>query len=161
MTSDFLPLLTKEVLETGDSGYVVQHLIAKLQKYADEKPDDKFAEASVHLFTWIVGQKNWDRLRGFPVLAKEGDSDNRRAFRLNLSEEDDNRPLAPIRAWPENLQPYSDLFPWRYILADDFFEASPDPDIWKTLDEKGFLKRGVIITKNIYFKTFLPKRASE
>ena len=152
-----LPSLTNEGgAGDWDSGYVVQHLIAKLQKYADEKPDDKFAEASVHLFTWIVGQKNWDRLRGFPVFAKEGDSDNRRAFRLDLSEEDDNRPLAPIRAWPENLQPYSDLFPWRYILADDFFEASPDPDIWQTLDEKGFLKRGVIITKNVYFKTFLP-----
>ncbi len=138
-----------------ESGYVVQQLVAKLQEREDN-PDDNFAKASVHLFTWIIGQKHWDRLRGFPVFAKEGDSSNRRAFRLDLPEEDDNRQLAPIQAWPENLQLYSDLFPWRYILAADFFEASPDPDTWQTLAEQGFLKRDVIVTKNVYFKSFLP-----
>ncbi len=123
-----------------ESGYVVQQIITKLQK-RQEEPDNNFVQASVRLFAWIAGQEDRGRLRGFPVFAKESDSGELRAFRLELSKEDDNQPLAPVRAWPEDLQPYSELFPWRYILAADFFEAVPDSAVWQALDTKGFLKK--------------------
>ena len=137
--------------EDWDSQYVVRELVKKLQERADEKPDDDFAKASSHLFKWIVGQKKWDLLRSFPVFAESSESDSRRAFRLERRqpEEDDNRPLAPIGAWAEELKQFSDLFPQRQILADAFFEAVPDPDTWRILDEQGFIRTNVVIRREV------------
>ena len=135
---------------------VIEKLIKMIQKRAEENPDDDFAKASVDLFAWIVGQKNWHLLNGFPVFAEQGDSDTYKVINLERSEEDDVRLLAPVRAWPEDLQQFSELFPRRYILSNAFFEAMSDSDIWQTLDEQYFLKKDVIITKKRYFNEFLP-----
>ena len=75
---------------------------------------------------------------------------------MERGDENGDQPLAPVRAWANDLQRFSDLFPKRYILADDFFKAVSDSDVWQTLDERGFLKRDVIITKEVYFPRFLP-----
>lgn len=134
--------------------YVVQKLIEKLQER--EEPDDSFAEASVNIFAWIVNQKDWNLLRNFPAFSEDGGTGDPRLIKLERDPENEDRPLAPVRAWKDDLQPYSELFPWRYILADAFFEAVPDPDVWQELDKQGFLKRSVMITKNVHFDTFLP-----
>lgn len=130
---------------------VVKRLIGKLKEHAEQnpEPDDDFAKASVGLFSWIVGEKDWDRLRGFPVFAEDADSDKRKVVSLECTEEKDDLPLAPILAWPEDLQPYSELFPWRFILAERLFGVVSDKDVWQVLEEKGFLRRDVIITKNL------------
>ena len=144
--------------ETGagpwKSRYVVQQLIEKLQERED--PDDSFAEASVSIFAWITSQRDWNLLRDFPTFSEDGGTGDPRSIKLERDPENEDQPLAPVRAWEDNLQPYSELFPWRYILADAFFEAVPDQDIWQELDEQGFLKRSVIITKKVHFDTFLP-----
>ena len=134
--------------------YVVQQLIEKLQDR--KKLDDSFAEASVSIFAWITSQRDWNLLRDFPTFSEDGGTGDPRSIKLERDPENEDQPLAPVRAWKDNLQPYSELFPWRYILADAFFEAVPDPDIWQELDEQGFLKRSVMITKNVHFDTFLP-----
>ena len=74
-------------------------LITKLQERAENDPDDKFAEASVRLFTWIVNEKDWDRLRGFPVFAKENDSGSPKVLYLPRNPNDNECPLAPVGAW--------------------------------------------------------------
>lgn len=150
--------LTEEVGK-GDreDEYVVQELIRKLQERAENDPDDNFAEASVRLFARIVDHEDWNLLRDFPAYAEKADSDSRRTIiKLEYTEDEEERPLAPILSWPEDLQPYSELFPRRFIIAKAFFEAVPHLDAWQMLDEQGFLKRDVIITKDVYFKTFLP-----
>lgn len=137
--------------------YVVQNIISKINERAEADPDDKFAQASVRLFKWIVDQEDWNRLRGFPVFTVEkANDDNWRVIKLERGDENGDQPLAPVRAWINDLQRFSDLFPKRYILADDFFKAVSDSDVWQTLDEQGFLKRNVIITKEVYFPQFLP-----
>ena len=138
-----------------NSEYVVRELITKL-KERENDPDDDFAKASVGLFKWIVDQADWYRLRDFPVFAKQDDSGDLAPFRLKQTEAGDDPFLAPVWAWTKDLQPFSDLFPRRYILADDFFNAVSDSDVWQMLDDQGFLKRNVIITKDVYFSTFLP-----
>ena len=143
----------------GDRGgeYVVQELIRKLQERAEDDPDDDFAEASVRLFAWIVGHEDWNLLRDFPAFAEETDSDSRRTIiKLERTEEEEERPLSPIPSWSKDLQAYSELFPRRFIIARAFFQAVPHLDIWQMLDEQGFLKRDVIITKDVYFNVFLP-----
>lgn len=143
-----------------DSDYVVPQLIAKLQK-REEEPDNNFAQASVRLFTWIVSreQEDWGRLlRDFPVFTKESDSGNPRPFRLRQTEEGHDPHLAPVGSWPEDLQPYSELFPRDYILADDFFKAVPDSAVWQAPDMQGFLKRDVVLRtkKDVKFDEVLP-----
>ena len=150
----------KEEVGAGDwdDDYVVEKLVKHLQDRADKNPDILFAEASARLFSWIVGQESWTLLHGFPVFAQESDGDSRRVIRLENDAEEDVRPLAPVSAWVEDLQQFSDLFPRRHTLADEFFESTPDPVIWQTLDKKGFLRRSVMITKNlnVSFDKFLP-----
>ena len=127
-----------------ENRYVVQQLIKKLQER--KKLDDSFAEASVSIFAWITSQRDWNLLRDFPTFSEDGGTGDPRPIKLERDPENEDRPLAPVRAWKDDLQPYSELFPWRYILADAFFEAVPDPDIWQELDEQDFLKRSVMIT---------------
>ena len=127
---------------------VVKRLIEELQERAERNPDDDFAKASVGLFSWIVGEEDWDRLRRFPVFAENSDSDKRRVIYLECEKKDD-LPLAPILAWPEDLQPCSELFPWRFILAKRLSDVVSDEDVWKVLEDQGFLRRDVIITKNL------------
>ena len=149
--------------ETGagdwDNDYVIGELVKRLQERADKNPDVLFAKASARLFSWIVGQENWTLLHGFPVFSQEPSDDSRRVIRLENDAEEDVRPLAPVFAWVEDLQKFSDLFPRRHMLADEFFESTPDPVIWQALDKKGFLRRSVMITKNVCdvsFDKFLP-----
>ncbi len=137
-----------------DNEYVIGELIKRLQECIEKNPDSDFEKASVRLFARIVAQEKWDLLRGFPVFSA-GDSDSRRIIKLQRAEEDDERPLAPVRAWPENLQLFSDLFPPHHTLSDDFFEATSD-SVWQTLSEKCFLWIDVVITKNKYHNDFLP-----
>ena len=133
------------------SRYVVQQLIEKLQER--EELDDSFAEASVNVFAWIVNQKDWSLLRDFPTFSEDGNG-GREAIKLDRDTESDDLPLAPVRAWTNDLRPYSEIFPWQYILADAFFETVSS-DVWHELDEQGFLKKNVIITKNMYFNVIV------
>lgn len=137
-----------------DNKYVAEELIKKLQERAAKNPDSDFEKTSVRLFVWIVAQEKWDLLRGFPVFSA-GDPDSRRIIKLERAAEDDERPFAPVQAWAEDLQPFSDLFPLRHTLSSDFFEATSD-SVWQTLSEMGFLRKDVVITKNIHFNSFLP-----
>jgi predicted RecB family endonuclease len=138
-----------------NSDYVVGELIKRLQKCAEEKLDDDFEKASVRLFAWVVGQEEWDLLRGFPVFSV-GDSNSRGVIKLERAEGDDERPLAPVRAWSEDLQPFSELFPPCHTLSDGFFEVAPDFGTWRTLSENGFLRNDAIIPKTIHCNAFLP-----
>ena len=139
-----------------DNKYVIAELIKKLQERAEKNPDANFAKSSVGAFAWIVSQKDWDLLRGFPAFAEEDvDADNRRVIKLERDLDKDVVPLTPVKSWTEDLQPYYELFPQRHILANSFFEAAPGPDIWQTLDQEGFLRKDVVITKDVYFREFL------
>ena len=119
-----------------DNKYVVAELIRKLLERAEKNPDDKFSEASVRLFAWIVDQKAYDLLRGFPIFAKEPGSGKPAVNYLPRNAQDSDPPLAPSRAWPEDLQQFSDLFPPTRILADAFFEKVPHTDAWQALDKQ-------------------------
>ena len=152
----------KDKVGKGDieDEYVIRELIEKLQKCAQHQQniDDNFAEASVGIFSCIVGKKDWDQLHGFPVFAEDSNSDNRKVIELKHTEDKDDLPLSPVLAWPEDLQPYSELFPWRFVLAERFFAIESDEDVWQILEEQDFLRRDVIITKHleIDFAEFLP-----
>ena len=80
-------------------------------------------------------------MRDFPVFADEGDPENRRVIKIENVPEDEVRTLAPVRGWKESLQPFSELFPRRHIIADEFFQAVSDEQVWVALDAQRFCKR--------------------
>ena len=124
-----------------DNEYIVKELITKLHERVGKNPDDNFKEASVRLFAWIVNQKDWKRLQGFPVFAKDRNS----VFHLPIDY--DGKPLlAPIHVWPEDLKQFADLFPPDRILADDFKVC--DPEAWKQLNDQSLVRNSIIITRS-------------
>ena len=153
--TQLVPLDEKTGAGDWNSEHVVGKLIDKLKERARENPDNNFKEASARLFAWIVNQRDWNRLQGFPVFAEDGNSD---IISLRRAPLDDNQLLVPVQAWAEDLQPYSELFPQRCILNNTFFEKASDPDVWQTLDQENFLRKDVIITKEVHHESFLPAR---
>ena len=136
-----------EVMGRGymDPDSVASKLIEELKNKAQGNIDDKFKDASPRLFAWIVLEKNYSVLRGYPVFTADGKS----VRYLPSSVQDSASPLAPIRAWPESLREFSEhLFPKERILADAFFDVLPDPEAWKHLDQQGLIKGNVIIQRD-------------
>ncbi len=119
---------------------ILGDLISDLREHAKD-PDDNFKEVSARLFAWIVDQEDWERLRGFPVFAKDGNSI------LDLpTAHGGEPPLAPVCAWPEGLGQFADLFPPDCILADDFKVCAPGA--WEQLDKHDLIRKSMIITRN-------------
>ena len=139
-----------------DNEYIVGELIKKLKEQSEDVPDDNFAQASLRLFAWVCGQNSFNLLRDFPVFSEQGDSESRRVIKLVHDSDDEVRTLAPAKAWPEDLQLFSDLFPQRHIIANDFFDVAPCPGVWLALDEAGFCTRDVITKREVNLRTFLP-----
>ena len=97
-----------------------------------------FMKASACLFGWLVGQQKWHWLDGFVVYSRE---DPAEAIRLGGGE----KPLAPLDAWEPVAREFGDLFPDRHILAEKFFAVVPDAGAWKELDERGIVRRELLI----------------
>lgn len=139
-----------------DNETVVTDLMKKLQEWAERDPEENFSEASVRLFAWIVSQKDYDLLRGFPIFAKELGSDKPAVIYLPRNAQDGDSPLAPVRAWPRDLQQFSEFFPPSLILADAFFEKVPHTDIWQTLAKQALVRTSVCMTSEVKVNQFYP-----
>lgn len=139
-----------------DNEYVVTELIKKLLERAGKEPDEKFTEASARLFAWLVGHEKYDHMRGFPAFAKEHSSAKATVVHLPPNAQILECPLAPIPAWPEGLQQFSDLFPPTRILADAFFEQVPEVGAWQKLKTQSFVSTSVVMTNDEVISKFYP-----
>ena len=124
-----------------DNKSVVNTLRGNLESQINCGQWDNFRIASPPLFAWIVRNEEYSLLEGFPVFAEETNSDEPSIIRLLH----DERPLAPVLSWPNDLQEYSELFPQRHILANAFFEAVDEENAWQVLETKCFIRTDVII----------------
>ena len=139
-------------LEGWDNDDVLDDLIKMLQERAEKNPDENFSNACVRLFAWIVKEKNYDRLRGFPVFMDEKAT----IAYLPRNSQDSEPPLAPVQAWPENLRQFSDLFPPANILAEDFYQKVPCSDEWRALAEQSLIRASVVMTTDMNVDKFYP-----
>ena len=145
-----------------DNKDVIREIIEKLDALAgdannDNPMGDEFAKASVRSLAWVVGTEEWHTLDDFPAFSQSGDDDTRAVLRLPKHGASGSEiPLAPVKAWHENLRQYSQLFPPRQILAEAFFEAIPDTTTWQRLAEKKLVRTAVITTDSVNLKDFLP-----
>ena len=157
------PLVQEIEAGNMNNEFVVSDIISRIRKRADEDPDDSFKEASVRMFAWIVNREDYSDLLNFPVFAEDGKSGSLPVHYLPNATHDTNfssLPLAPVRAWPEDLQPFKDLFPPDSILADTFFEYVPNPDTWRTLSDQRLVNMVICYRdgnkKQVNLKEFSP-----
>ena len=156
--------LTSLESEQGRGDYensnLIQEIKAELWKLADKSDlNDGFAKASTRLFAWIVRNEEWDYIRDFPAFSEAPNESDRRIIALGVNTENtDEIPLAPARAWVDGLSEYSNLFPPRYIMADAFFDELSDTEAWTNLAEKEYVRTNVVFPKNenVNFRKFLP-----
>ena len=154
--------LTSLANEIGQGEYdnkeAIQEITNRLQVLCNEGPlGDGFTQASPRLLSWLVTNQEWTHLTGFPAFSTNQDDGSCEVLWLGQKGSGDvDVPLAPIKAWAEGLQQYADLFPWRYIMADDFFAAMPGMDVWQMLSGKGYVRTDVVVDSNRSLGDFLP-----
>ncbi len=135
---------------------VVQEIINELQ-WLEDTLIDEFTQASPRLLAWIVANRKWTHLTNFPAFStRSGDGSCEVLWLSQKVGYDAEVPLAPTKAWAEDLQPYEDLFPWQCIMADDFFAVMPGADVWQMLSERGYVRTDVIVQSDKALGDFLP-----
>ena len=141
-----------------DNNDVVREITMKLKEHCDEGAlADDFTQASSRLLAWIANNQQWTHLSDFPAFSKRHYNGSCESLRLRQKVGGDLVVhFAPIRAWAKDLQQYADLFPRQYIMADDFFAAIPDVDVWKILSEKDYVRTDVLVNSEKTLVDFLP-----
>ena len=148
--------------EDGKGDYenknVSDQIIAELKSQAeDNNLSDKFANASVRLLSWIVMAEHWDWLNDFPVFSLgRGESRSVLWLKSRAGASESDIPLAPVKAWANDLQQYEDIFPQSQILAGDFYNAVKGASAWQKLAGKGYVRLDVVIAREGYCSDFLP-----
>ena len=137
---------------------VVQNVTDKLKEFCcEETLDHKVTQASPRLLAWLVTNEQWNSLTAFPAFSTRPDDGTREVLWLGQTGgENVDVPLAPTQAWAESLQEYADLFPWAFILAEEFFAAMPDAGMWQLLSEQGYVQTDVVVNRNRAYGDFLP-----
>lgn len=137
---------------------IIREIIESLKKLCEgDTLTDDFARASARALAWIVTKRKWDYLTGFPAFStRPADGSYHPLWLGSQGGDDADKPLAPVKAWPEGLQEFADLFPWAYILANSFYELMPDPEVWQTLSKRATVRKDVVIKSERCPENFLP-----
>ena len=143
LRNDQITSLSKEKgAGEADNKFILGKLIEKLRELTENNSDDNnFKEASTRLFAWIVDQEDWKSLGDVSVFTK----DNSVHRSLSSVTSKKKRPLAPVQAWCNELQQYSDLFPPERILDDAFFDVLRDPTVWQKLDTEKIIHVNMVV----------------
>ena len=132
---------------------VNRRLLEMLRERANENPDGDFATASARLFAWLARHGEWERLRNFPVFAREGESESVVVIYTPRTPGDGEPPLGPVMTLPEDLQPFADIFPPSCAMASEFLAELPDLDVWQKLDEaENLVRRDVVTVRSVDLK---------
>ena len=154
--------LTSIADEVGNGKYgnreMIREIFDKLEDLSNENTlRDEYIKASPLLLAWFVTNQQWNHLTGFPAYSLGPDRGSRRVLWMGQRESQESEvPLAPIKAWAQDLQQYADLFSQGFILAEGFFTALPDVDIWQRLSEAGYVRTDVLISGKKSVGTFRP-----
>ena len=148
--------------EQGKGSYSNDDVTRKIidlitNKFTNDTISQSSAQASARLLACLAVKQRWNYLMNFPAFSTGRIDGSRHALWLGQQGTDDSDlPLAPARAWPEELRQFEDVFPPSYIVSDEFFESMPDVRVWQTLAERGFVRSDVIIRTQRTIGDFLP-----
>ncbi|WP_419838621.1 sacsin N-terminal ATP-binding-like domain-containing protein [Candidatus Poriferisodalis sp.] len=148
--------------ETGKGDYgnqdLAQEIATKLRKLGeDDSVGTELVEAAPRFLDWVVANEQWAYLTRFPaysIKSRDGDS---KVLWLDPHEPDDSAiPLGPTATWVKDLQDYTDLFPWQYIMADDFLDKMPREEAWVDLCHEGYIRTDAVFCSDESAIPFLP-----
>ena len=130
---------------------VVKRILDELREQAQRGEtgnEKKPREASNRLLAWMVCNDCVDEVNHFPVWSEAHDGEETDVIWLERAGvEDGELPLAPVHAWPSQLQNFSDLFPRSRILAGSYFDCLPEIEQWKHLEACNLLRTDVVLRR--------------
>ena len=136
---------------------VVEELVKRLRERAVKNADAIFKKASTGLFAWLVQHNQEEALLDFPAFARRPATDDVvDIIYLPANDQGTDPPLAPVKAWPEDLWPYADLFPPNRILDQGFFDVLPDADSWNNLVQRSLVRTEILLSHTGYVNRFYP-----
>jgi len=148
----------RERLHSMTSKDVLSRAIQTLKELSDQDPQSvTVKKGSVELFSWIIENEQFDYLEGFPVITEAPSDSEYTILRLTKHIADqDSKPLAPTGSWPDKAQPFLDLFPKRFVLSSEYFDSCLKTELWKQIEEQGYLRTTPLYDKIENIKCFLP-----
>lgn len=137
---------------------VLSKAIAEIKEQSkDGSADETFRQANVSLFWWIVKHQQLAMLDGFPALTQELNKEEHQVLTLEYHKPDEaETPLAPPACWPATAREFFDLFPRRFILSNEYFDACSDPELWRRVLEAGYIRINPVYVTSETIKTFIP-----
>ncbi len=154
--------LTSLANEPGKGSQADQDIIPKiidsLKNQAADSLTHELADISARMLAWILTHDgNLHYLTNYPAPAWRRSDNAYPVLWFNKPDGlDPDIPLAPVPAWPVNLQEFASLFPVNRIISRIVFDLAPDPDIWRKLSEQGYIRMDVIINSDNNVERFLP-----
>ena len=145
-----------ELLSTAQESELVDKL---LQRVKDACRDDAMkvdvAPWAVRLFRWLAAQRDHlDHFEGYPVPTTDESDEEVVVVQLERGRPAEERPLAPVAAWPESARRFVALFPKRAVLADTL--ADVEPSVWQGLQEASYLNSSPLVKTKAAVDAFLP-----
>lgn len=137
-------------------GQIIEELKAR---DAGGSISDNHVRASAEALAWMVANDASNRLIGFPAFSVDANGDPAMLLLSQGHEADAELPLAPVEAWPEDLQEFADLFPSRHIFAGAFAVVLPAADDWALLKQLGYVRTEVVVKAKGQLNDFLPDRS--
>ena len=156
--------------EAGKGDYrnqdIAQETANALRELGENDPVlSELVEAAPRFLAWVVANEQWAHLTRFPAYSIKSRDGESKVLWLDRREPDDSAmPLGPRAIWVEDLEDYADLFPWQYIMADEFLEKMPKEEAWDVLCREGYIRTDAIFYSDesaIHFLTDEPLAEGE
>ena len=125
------------------------------EECGDDAIDSSHAPWIVKLFWWMATREEYlERVDGYPVPTTDEDGDRITVVCLDSAGSASDRPITPVRTWPDEAQRFASLFPKRRVLAAAL--GVEGPDLWRPLAERGYVTMSPLIEAKRIVGAFLP-----
>ena len=145
-----------ELLTTAQESELVDKLLQRVKDAChDDAMEVDVAPCAVRLFRWLAAQRDHlGRLEGYPVPTTNESDEEVVIVQLERGRPTEERPLAPVAAWPESARRFAALFPQHAVLSDTL--ADVEPSVWQGLEEASYLNSSPLVETMASVEEFLP-----
>ena len=145
-----------DLLGTAGESELVDKLLQRVKNACQgDTMDVGVAPWAVNLFRWLAAQPDhMDHLEGYPVPTADERDKEVVVVQLERGRSAEEKPLAPVAAWPERARRFHLLFAERAVLAAAL--ADLEPSVWRRLEEEGYLNASPLVETKASVEAFLP-----
>ena len=140
--------------EEGKDDYgndqIIERVLSELRKQAQSEEtvgSVRTREASSRFLAWMVRKGRVDGVDHFPVWSESRGDDEPEIIWLERANTEDELPLAPVQAWPSDLQKFADLFSRYCVLSKSYYDYLPMAEHWKLLEKDHLVRTDVVLRR--------------